>query len=199
MPREIITLQVGQCGNQIGRRFWGMALAEHGGGDGGGGDDGSALATGAAAQAYDDSMSSFFHLCPDGRSVKARAVLVDMEEGPVSETLRGPLGGLFDAHQVTNAAAEGRLRGHGGQAHMHFASFARSPLPARTPFGGLPPHAVHHGRLGRGEQLGLGPPAGYARGGEGRGRKGPLSVWLSDLDITWRDPLEQQPRSTTTS
>ena len=27
--REVITLQVGQCGNQIGRRFWELALKEH--------------------------------------------------------------------------------------------------------------------------------------------------------------------------
>lgn len=97
MPREIITLSVGQCGNQIGRRFWGMALEEHCGGS----DDGhAAAATAAAAACYDDSMSSFFHRCADGKTLKARAVLVDMEEGPVAETLRGPLGGLFDARQV---------------------------------------------------------------------------------------------------
>ncbi len=29
MPREIITVQVGQCGNQIGLRFWELALREH--------------------------------------------------------------------------------------------------------------------------------------------------------------------------
>lgn len=32
--------------------------------------------------------------------LKARAVLVDMEEGVVSETMRGPLGELFDSRQV---------------------------------------------------------------------------------------------------
>eukprot|EP00922_Rhytidocystis_sp_ex-Travisia-forbesii_P008620 GHVS01012636.1.p1 GENE.GHVS01012636.1~~GHVS01012636.1.p1 ORF type:complete len:459 (+),score=65.12 GHVS01012636.1:185-1561(+) len=30
MPREIITLQVGQCGNQIGMEFWKQLCAEHG-------------------------------------------------------------------------------------------------------------------------------------------------------------------------
>jgi hypothetical protein len=30
MPREIITLQVGQCGNQIGMEFWKMIAMEHG-------------------------------------------------------------------------------------------------------------------------------------------------------------------------
>ena len=30
MPREIITIQVGQCGNQIGMEFWKQLCAEHG-------------------------------------------------------------------------------------------------------------------------------------------------------------------------
>lgn len=29
MVREMITVQVGQCGNQLGRLFWDSALAEH--------------------------------------------------------------------------------------------------------------------------------------------------------------------------
>jgi hypothetical protein len=29
MPRELITIQVGQCGNQIGCRFWDRAHREH--------------------------------------------------------------------------------------------------------------------------------------------------------------------------
>lgn len=29
MPRELITVQVGQAGNQIGTRFWELALREH--------------------------------------------------------------------------------------------------------------------------------------------------------------------------
>lgn len=121
MPREIVTLQVGQCGNQIGRRFWGMALAEHAGLQEGMQDGpleqppASAMAE-AAGQMYDDSMSSFFHLCADGRTLKARAVLVDMEEGPVSETLRGPLGGLFDGQQlITDVSGAGNNFAHGHQ------------------------------------------------------------------------------------
>jgi tubulin gamma len=30
MPREIITLQVGQCGNQVGMEFWKQLCLEHG-------------------------------------------------------------------------------------------------------------------------------------------------------------------------
>lgn len=106
MPREIVTLQVGQCGNQIGRRFWDMALAEHCGGPLEQQQQHGQEEAGHAAR-YDDSMSSFFHRCADSRTLKARAVLVDMEEGPVSETMRGPLGSLFDARQVRAAGGGG--------------------------------------------------------------------------------------------
>jgi len=30
MPREIITVQVGQCGNQVGSEFWKRLCQEHG-------------------------------------------------------------------------------------------------------------------------------------------------------------------------
>ena len=47
MPREIITLQVGQCGNQIGCRFWELALREH-------------SIKSKRKAVYDESMSTFF-------------------------------------------------------------------------------------------------------------------------------------------
>ena len=47
MPREIITLQVGQCGNQIGCRFWELALREH-------------SKKSKRKALYDESMSTFF-------------------------------------------------------------------------------------------------------------------------------------------
>ena len=115
MPRELITIQVGQCGNQIGRRFWDLALKEH--------------AQHHAGGLFDDSMSSFFRNVDardhsrelpvrDGSTrisaLKARAVLVDMEEGPVSETLRGPLGELFDSTQlITDVSGSGNNWAHG--------------------------------------------------------------------------------------
>ena len=56
--KEIITLQVGQCGNQVGLRFWDMLQREHA----------------RAAEGSD----SFFRAAPGG-AVRARAVLVDSE------------------------------------------------------------------------------------------------------------------------
>lgn len=49
MPRELITIQVGQCGNQIGHRFWELALREH--------------ATYNPTGLFDEAMSRCFWLC----------------------------------------------------------------------------------------------------------------------------------------
>jgi len=48
MPRELVTVQVGQCGNQIGCRFWDIALREH-----------AAMCT-SGAPVFDEPLSSFF-------------------------------------------------------------------------------------------------------------------------------------------
>ena len=83
--RETITIQVGQCGNQIGNKFWGLMLAEH-----------------EKTPDDDDSLSSFFRFAPqrDGLfSMKARSLLVDMECGPLQETMKGALGSLFEDTQ----------------------------------------------------------------------------------------------------
>jgi tubulin epsilon len=44
--REIITIQVGQCGNQVGHRFWDLLLNEH--------------KSYNKSPLYDDALSSFF-------------------------------------------------------------------------------------------------------------------------------------------
>ncbi|GLD98520.1 hypothetical protein PINS_up007217 [Pythium insidiosum] len=116
MPREIITIQVGQCGNQIGRQFWQLALEEH-----------ARLTKNAI---FDESMSTFFRNVDTRssdpvdlpynngqsaiKSLKARAILVDMEQGPVAETLAGPLGELFDQQQfLTDVSGAGNNWAHG--------------------------------------------------------------------------------------
>lgn len=84
--RETVTIHVGQCGNQIGRQFWNNLLLEH-----------------EHTPDTDDSLSAFFRFAPqrDGRThaMKARALLIDMECGPLQETMNSPLGSLFDDTQ----------------------------------------------------------------------------------------------------
>lgn len=101
---------MGQCGNQIGYRFWDLALKEH------------ALANKKGL--FDLPLSTFFRNVDtrtqppleipvgDGRqgvaSLKARAVLIDMEEGVVNEILKGPLTNIFDASQlITSVSGSG--------------------------------------------------------------------------------------------
>ena len=76
-------IQVGQCGNQIGRRFWELALIEH--------------ATAKSEPDFDLALASFFRNVDAGSGrelrigapisqLKARAVLVDMEESVVNSS-----------------------------------------------------------------------------------------------------------------
>lgn len=106
---QSIVIQVGQCGNQIGCRFWDLALREH--------------AAHNKSGVYDESLGSFFRNVDNRyddlpsvggdvktkiRSLKARAVLVDMEESVVNELIKGSVGELFDhRQQITDVSGCG--------------------------------------------------------------------------------------------
>ncbi|GAB1609133.1 tubulin epsilon chain-like, partial [Argonauta hians] len=116
---QSIIIQVGQCGNQIGRQFWDLALQEH--------------ARTNKKAIYNEAVSSFFRnidsrtdssiSCDANRKIhtlKARAVLVDMEEGVVSELLRSPLGELFDHRQlITDVSGSGNNWAVGYKSYGH--------------------------------------------------------------------------------
>lgn len=101
MPREIISIQVGQCGNQIGMRFWDLALREHAN----------------RGIIFDDSMSSFFKFEENGSeipSIKARSLVVDMEEGVINQILKSDIGELFDDKQfIKDVSGAGNNWAHG--------------------------------------------------------------------------------------
>ncbi|KAI5070460.1 hypothetical protein GOP47_0014803 [Adiantum capillus-veneris] len=116
MPREIITIQCGQCGNQVGCKFWELALQEH--------------AAFNPSGLFYYSMSSFFRNMDTRfeppielpirsgisliQSLEARAVLVDMEEGVVNQLLKGPLSNLFKTKQcITGISGSGNNWAHG--------------------------------------------------------------------------------------
>ncbi|KXZ56590.1 TUE1 protein [Gonium pectorale] len=120
MPRELVTIQVGQCGNQVGCRFWDLALREH--------------AAYNTKGVYDEALSSFFRNVDtrvephrnlpvgDGRgairTLKARSVIVDMECGVINEMLKGPLGEVLDTRQlVSDVSGAGNNWAHGH--HMY--------------------------------------------------------------------------------
>ncbi|CAH8870589.1 unnamed protein product [Trichobilharzia szidati] len=118
---QSIFIQVGQCGNQIGHRFWDLALKEHS----------SVNEKGL----YDGAMSSFFlngagddgGFLPKISGLKARALLVDMEEGVVSEMLKGPLKNLYDARYfITDVSGSGNNWAVGNlhYGHIHHDELA---------------------------------------------------------------------------
>lgn len=102
--RETVVVQVGQAGNQIGGQLWTEFLKEH---------ESARFRSDAEAS---DALSAFFRISRKGGkdTLKARALLVDMECGPLQETMRGPLGALFDDTQfVMDVYGAGNNFAHG--------------------------------------------------------------------------------------
>ncbi|KAH9838467.1 beta-tubulin 2 [Rhodofomes roseus] len=89
MPREILNVQVGQAGNQVGESFWSTLLAEHGLNDEGfyTGNDPLQL----------PKVDVFFTEIPQGNGSKyvPRSVQIDLENGVCSRIRSGKLGKLF--------------------------------------------------------------------------------------------------------
>eukprot|EP01114_Cavostelium_apophysatum_P005378 TRINITY_DN162_c0_g1_i1.p1 TRINITY_DN162_c0_g1~~TRINITY_DN162_c0_g1_i1.p1 ORF type:complete len:451 (+),score=157.87 TRINITY_DN162_c0_g1_i1:98-1450(+) len=84
--REIIHLQVGQCGNQIGSKFWTVISEEHG-------IDGNGLYKGSDEQQL-ERINVYFNEASGGKYVP-RAVLVDLEPGTMDAVKASPWGHLF--------------------------------------------------------------------------------------------------------
>jgi len=163
MPRELITVQVGQCGLQVGTKFWDLVLREH-----------AAAASASPIPVFDSSMSSFFRHV-DARvhpvldlgvsdppaplqSLRARAVLVDMEEGVLSELKRSDLAELFDtANMVQDVSGSGNnwAHGHHGYGPQYMPSILEAVRRAVEPCDSLQAFFLLHS-LGGGTGSGLG-------------------------------------------
>ena len=84
--REIVHIQVGQCGNQVGSKFWEIISDEHG-----------IDATGTYIGDSDlqlERINVYYNESGGGRYVP-RAALVDLEPGTMDSVKASPLGGLF--------------------------------------------------------------------------------------------------------
>eukprot|EP00049_Salpingoeca_infusionum_P013120 m.245266 g.245266 ORF g.245266 m.245266 type:complete len:463 (-) comp15363_c0_seq2:310-1698(-) len=118
---QSLVIQIGQCGNQIGAQFWQKALEEH--------------KHFNHSRDYDEPMHTFFRNVDTSvapyreleygskvHTLKARAVMIDMEEGVINEIASGPLRKLFDVKQrVTSVSGSGNNWAVGyytyGQSH----------------------------------------------------------------------------------
>merc|ERR1712240_290634 len=84
--REIVHLQAGQCGNQIGAKFWEIISDEHG-----------IDPTGSYAGTSElqlERISVYYNEATGGKYVP-RAVLVDLEPGTMDSVRSGPFGAIF--------------------------------------------------------------------------------------------------------
>ena len=84
--REIVNIQVGQCGNNIGTKFWETISEEHG------------IDLSGQYQGNSDvqleRINVYFNEADAGRYVP-RAVLVDLEPGTIDNIRSTPIGKLF--------------------------------------------------------------------------------------------------------
>ncbi|KAE9460201.1 hypothetical protein C3L33_07895, partial [Rhododendron williamsianum] len=106
MPREIITLQVGQCGNQIGMEFWKQLCLEHGINKDG-------ILEDFATQGG-DRKDVFFYQADDQHYVP-RALLIDLEPRVINGIQNGEYRNLYNHENVF-------LSDHGGGAGNNWAS-----------------------------------------------------------------------------
>lgn len=105
--REILSIHVGQCGNQIADRFWRLALREHGLSEAG-----TSKAAGTAPA--NANMEVFFNKVRDGKYTP-RAVLVDLEPGVIARIEGGDMAQLFDESSIVRkipGAANNWARGY---------------------------------------------------------------------------------------
>ncbi|XP_068144661.1 tubulin gamma-2 chain [Drosophila tropicalis] len=106
MPSEIITLQLGQCGNQIGFEFWKRLCLEHGISPDGLLED--------FALDGQDRKDVFFYQADDNHYIP-RAVLLDLEPRVIHNIMSSPYAKLYNQENVY-------LSKHGGGAGNNWAS-----------------------------------------------------------------------------
>ncbi|AQK92693.1 gamma-tubulin1 [Zea mays] len=106
MPREIITIQVGQCGNQIGMEFWKQLCLEHGIGKDG-------LLEDFATQGG-DRKDVFFYQADDQHFIP-RSLLIDLEPRVINGIQNSEYRNLYNHENIFVAE-------HGGGAGNNWAS-----------------------------------------------------------------------------
>jgi tubulin gamma len=93
MPRELISLSVGQCGNQVGSSFWEYLCRDHGIAK-----DGT-LEEYAAEGVSNDRKDVFFYQADDDHYVP-RAILVDLEPRVIGNIMSGPYKNLYNPENI---------------------------------------------------------------------------------------------------
>lgn len=108
MPREIITLQIGQCGNQIGMEFWKQLCAEHGISSDGILEDFATDGT--------DRKDVFFYQADDEHYIP-RAVLLDLEPRVIDTIMASPYANLYNPENIYTSKHGGGAGNNWGSGH----------------------------------------------------------------------------------
>uniref|UniRef100_A0A7E4UUJ5 Tubulin delta chain n=1 Tax=Panagrellus redivivus TaxID=6233 RepID=A0A7E4UUJ5_PANRE len=90
MPGDIVSVQVGQCGNEIGNEFWKRLCMEHAIGH-----DGYAT----SERCVPDQATTYFSMA-DGDRFVPRAVLIDLEPRVLNATKNSEFGQIFNIERV---------------------------------------------------------------------------------------------------
>ncbi|KAG0750462.1 hypothetical protein G6F57_002855 [Rhizopus arrhizus] len=98
MPREIITLQAGQCGNQIGSEFWKQICTEHGISKDGTLED--------FATEGGDRKDVFFYQADDEHYIP-RALLLDLEPRVINNIKASPFANLYNPENIFTSSEGG--------------------------------------------------------------------------------------------
>uniref|UniRef100_A0A3B3VPX8 Tubulin/FtsZ GTPase domain-containing protein n=1 Tax=Poecilia latipinna TaxID=48699 RepID=A0A3B3VPX8_9TELE len=99
--REIVHLQAGQCGNQIGAKFWEVISDEHG-------IDPTGVYHGDSDLQL-DRINVYYNEASGGKYVP-RAVLVDLEPGTMDSVRSGPFGQVFRPDNFVFISPHGRCQ-----------------------------------------------------------------------------------------
>jgi tubulin gamma len=119
MPREIISIQVGQCGNQIGAEFWKKLCQEHGISKDGQLED---FATNGQ-----DCKDVFFYQADDEHFVP-RAILFDLEPRVISSIQKSDIRNLFNQENIFVGAEGGGAGNNWGNGYDDAAKFEEQLL-----------------------------------------------------------------------
>jgi len=120
MPREIIHLQVGQCGNQVGCAFWNSLLKEHKINPSTGKFDATAFNDADGDGIPDELESIDVYFRPSDSDIMAakwvpRGILVDLEPGTMDVIKASASGGIFRPDNMVfgnNGAGNNWAKGH---------------------------------------------------------------------------------------
>lgn len=113
MPREMITLQLGQCGNQIGFEFWKKLSKEHGISP-----DGDCIVDQTDKKNFEvnDRKDVFFYQADDNHYIP-RAILVDLEDRVIDTIMSSEYGKLYNPENIYKGTDGGGAGNNWAKGH----------------------------------------------------------------------------------